>query len=62
LVVPATVLNGRVEQVGNREGKEFMKEADGPEGADATPVRCFLCARCHAQVLICSCCDRGQIY
>jgi hypothetical protein len=29
LVVLATVLNGRVEQVGNREGKGFMKEADG---------------------------------
>lgn len=27
-----------------------------------TSVRLFLCARCRAQVLICSCCDRGQIY
>ena len=35
---------------------------DAPEGADATPARFFLCARCRAQVLICSCCDRGQIY
>jgi hypothetical protein len=26
------------------------------------PARLFLCARCQAQVLICSCCDRGQIY
>ena len=34
----------------------------GPEGADATPARFFLCDRCCAQVLICSCCDRGQIY
>jgi hypothetical protein len=24
--------------------------------------RFFLCERCRAQVLICSCCDRGQIY
>lgn len=24
--------------------------------------RFFLCARCRAQVLICSCCDRGNIY
>ena len=29
--------------------------------ADAT-ARFFLCARCRAQVLICSCCDRGNIY
>lgn len=35
---------------------------DAPEGADATPARFFLCGRCRAQVLICSCCDRGQIY
>jgi len=28
----------------------------------ATAPRLFLCARCRAQVLICSCCDRGQIY
>jgi hypothetical protein len=27
-----------------------------------TPGRLFLCARCRIQVLICSCCDRGQIY
>ena len=32
------------------------------EGADGTPARFFLCVRCRAQVLICSCCDRGQIY
>ena len=29
--------------------------------ADAT-ARLYLCARCRAQVLICSCCDRGNIY
>jgi hypothetical protein len=34
----------------------------GSDGAEATPARFFLCARCRAQVLICSCCDRGQIY
>jgi len=27
-----------------------------------TPGRFFLCAGCRAQVLICSYCDRGQIY
>jgi len=30
--------------------------------AEDTPGRLFLCGRCRAQVLICSCCDRGQIY
>jgi hypothetical protein len=34
---------------------------DEAEEAHAT-ARFFLCARCSAQVLICSCCDRGQIY
>lgn len=27
-----------------------------------TTRRLFICARCYRQVLICSCCDRGQIY
>lgn len=26
------------------------------------PARRFLCARCHAPALVCSLCDRGQIY
>ena len=30
--------------------------------AAATTARLFLCARCQAQVLVCSHCDRGQIY
>jgi hypothetical protein len=30
--------------------------------AEDTPGRLFLCARCRTQVLVCSCCDRGQIY
>jgi len=34
---------------------------DEAQEADAT-ARLFLCARCRAQVLICSCCDRGNIY
>jgi len=33
-----------------------------PDGADGTPARFFQCVRCHARVLVCSCCDRGQIY
>jgi hypothetical protein len=28
----------------------------------AASARLFMCAGCHAQALICSCCDRGQIY
>jgi hypothetical protein len=30
--------------------------------ATATTARFFLCVRCRAQVLVCSHCDRGQIY
>jgi hypothetical protein len=26
------------------------------------PARLFVCVRCRTQMLICSCCDRGQIY
>ena len=33
----------------------------GAEETDAS-ARLYLCARCRAQVLICSCCDRGNIY
>ena len=28
----------------------------------ATSARLFVCAECRTQALICSCCDRGQIY
>jgi hypothetical protein len=28
----------------------------------ASSARLFMCAECRAQALICSCCDRGQIY
>lgn len=31
-------------------------------GCVETPGRFFLCARCRMNVLICSCCDRGQVY
>jgi hypothetical protein len=34
----------------------------GFEQGEAPPVRLLLCAGCRAQALICSCCDRGQIY
>jgi len=31
-------------------------------GDEAASARLFVCAECRAQALICSCCDRGQIY
>ncbi len=33
-----------------------------PTQAEAASGRLFLCAGCRGQVIICSCCDRGQIY
>lgn len=36
--------------------------SDGSERIALTPARFFLCAGCRTQVIICSCCDRGQIY
>lgn len=35
---------------------------DGRDDADGTPARLFLCLRCRVQVLVCSYCDRGQVY
>lgn len=35
---------------------------DGCKSSDLTTPRFFLCARCRCQVVICRCCDRGQIY
>ncbi len=32
------------------------------DGGDAASARLFVCMGCRRQVLICSCCDRGQIY
>ncbi len=32
------------------------------EHGDAASARMFVCAGCRRQVLICTCCDRGQIY
>jgi hypothetical protein len=31
-------------------------------GDEAASARLFICAECRAQALMCSCCDRGQIY
>jgi len=45
---------------GNRGGRPpgVCRSADG----EAPSARLFLCAGCRAQVLICRCCDRGQLY
>lgn len=43
-------------------GEYLTRCGHSPSRAEATPGRLFLCARCRTQVLICSCCDRGQIY
>jgi hypothetical protein len=32
------------------------------ERAEALSGRLFLCAGCRQQVIVCSCCDRGQVY
>ena len=45
---------------GNRGGRPCGDR--GFDHADAASARLFLCAGCRAQALICSCCDRGQIY
>jgi hypothetical protein len=42
-------------------GDSRPRLCDDGKQADAT-ARLYLCARCLAQVLICSCCDRGNIY
>jgi hypothetical protein len=38
------------------------RHTGGPDGNDDRSARLFLCARCRTQVVICRCCDRGQIY
>ena len=45
---------------GNRGGRPCGDR--GFDHADAASARLFLCAGCRMQVVICSCCDRGQIY
>ena len=37
-------------------------DTDGADPTDGTAVRFFLCGRCRTHVLICSHCDRGQVY
>ena len=43
------------------DGESRLRLCDEAEEAYAT-ARFYLCACCQDQVLICSCCDRGQIY
>jgi hypothetical protein len=39
-----------------------LRSGCGPREAGVASGRLFLCAGCRGQVIICSCCDRGQIY
>jgi len=38
------------------------REVCGSGQGGATSARLFVCVGCRSQALICSCCDRGQIY
>ena len=40
----------------------FRPRPSGCSHGTGAPARFFLCARCRKPVLICSCCDRGQVY
>lgn len=44
------------------QGSARPRGADCSDRSAGAPARFFLCARCRAQVLICSHCDRGHIY
>jgi len=44
-----------------RQGRARRRQIDTAR-LEAAAARFFLCGRCRAQVLICSRCDRGQIY
>ncbi len=39
-----------------------LRSGCGSGEAEVASGRLFLCAGCRSQVIICSCCDRGQIY
>jgi hypothetical protein len=43
-------------------GHYFKQCGRRPCGGEPTPARLYVCVRCRTQVLICRCCDRGQIY
>ncbi len=40
----------------------FRPRSSGCSSEVAAPARFFMCARCRKRALICSCCDRGQVY
>jgi hypothetical protein len=49
--------------MGDRGGQGVRPHGVGQsDHDDAGSARLFLCNGCRAQALICSCCDRGQIY
>lgn len=52
----------RARMPGHYSTRCWHSPSTGGARAEAAPGRLFLCARCRTQVLICSCCDRGQIY
>jgi len=43
-------------------GHYFRQCRRRPCDSEPAPARLFVCVRCQMQVLICSCCDHGQIY
>ena len=49
---------------GEYRGNRGVRPRDGcpSAGGDAASARLFVCTGCRRQVLICRCCDRGQIY
>jgi hypothetical protein len=44
------------------DGSVRLHRGCGSGQAEPESGRLFLCAGCRSQVIICSCCDRGQIY
>jgi hypothetical protein len=44
------------------EGVRLRRRTCKAGQADLASGRLFLCAGCRRQVIVCSCCDRGQIY
>jgi len=43
------------------EGVRLRRTCEAGQ-ADPASGRLYLCTRCRRQVIVCSCCDRGQIY
>jgi hypothetical protein len=43
-------------------GRRPRRRVHRSNPGEAASARLFICAECRTQALICSCCDRGQIY